>query len=170
MNTYRIGSTLVRMTANQAESWNAGDLTKETLDGATVDAVVDDGEIRRGQTFDLWSWIDGNDEWPARARDMEGCVAILVDRTDRPDIVTLEGHKAIALRFIANAFEALETGTALGREQARLFDDRVCEMFAMHPKLNIRGGIVRERWLDLQKARYSFTLPTINVEIAKVER
>jgi hypothetical protein len=170
MNTYRIGSTLVRMSANQAESWNAGEMDEANFVGATVDAIVDEDGIERGKTYDLWSWIDGNDEWPARARDMEGCLAILVDRTDRPDIVTLEGHKAIALRFIANAFEALETGTALGREQARLFDDRVCEMFAMHPKLNVRGGIVRERWLDLQKARYSFTLPTIEVEIAKVER
>ena len=89
---------------------------------------------------------------------------------NRTDIMTLADYEQTALRFIANAFEALETGTALGREQARLFDDRVCEMFAMHPKLNVRGGIVRERWLDLQKARYSFTLPTIEVEIANVQR
>jgi len=165
METYRIGSTLVRMTAAQAKAWNAGEMDEANFIGATVDAIVDDGDIERGKTYDLWSWIGGHDEWPARARDMEGCLAI-----ERSDIVTLAGHKAIALRFIANAFEALETGTALGREQARLFSDRVCEMFSMHPKLNVHGGVVRERWLDLQKARYSFTLPTIEVEIAKVER
>jgi hypothetical protein len=89
---------------------------------------------------------------------------------NRTDIITFADYEATALRFIANAFEALETETALGREQARLFSDRALEVFKMQPKLNVRGGIVRERWLDLQKARYSFTLPTIDVEIAKVER
>ena len=82
----------------------------------------------------------------------------------------LKDYEATALRFIAHAFEALEQETALGREQARLFSDRVLETIKMHPSLNVRGGIVRERWLDLQKARYSFTLPTIDVEIAKVQR
>lgn len=89
---------------------------------------------------------------------------------NRTDIVTLADYEATALRFIANAFEALEQETALGREQARLFSDRVMDLIKMHPRLNVHGGIVRERWLDLQKARYSFTLPTINVEIAKVEQ
>lgn len=82
----------------------------------------------------------------------------------------LKDYETTALRFIANAFEALEQETALGREQARLFSDRALETIKMQPALNVRGGIVRERWLDLQKARYSFTLPTIDVEIAKVER
>lgn len=89
---------------------------------------------------------------------------------NRTDIVTLADYEATALRFIANAFKALEQETALGREQARLFSDRVMDLIKMHPRLNVHGGIVRERWLDLQKARYSFTLPTINVEIAKVEQ
>jgi hypothetical protein len=89
---------------------------------------------------------------------------------NRTDIMTVADYEATALRFIANAFEALETGTALGREQARLFSDRATETMVMCSKLNVRGAIVRERWLDLQKARYSFTLPTVNVEIAKVER
>jgi len=79
--------------------------------------------------------------------------------TNRTDIVTLADHEAIALRFIANAFEALETGTALGREQARLFDDRVCDVFKIAPKLNVRGSVVRERWLDLQAARYPNATP-----------
>lgn len=89
---------------------------------------------------------------------------------NRTDIMTLADYEATALRFIANAFDALEQETALGREQARLFSDRALETIKMQPKLNVRGGIVRERWLDLQKARYSFTLPTIDVEIAKVEQ
>lgn len=89
---------------------------------------------------------------------------------NRTDIITFADYEATALRFIANAFEALETETALGREQARLFSDRALETIKMYPALNVRGGIVRERWLDLQKARYSFTLPTIDIEIAKVER
>jgi len=76
METYRIGSTLVQMTSAQAKAWNEGDMEKENFVGATVDAIVDDGDIERGKTYDLWSWIGGLDEWPARARDMEGCPAI----------------------------------------------------------------------------------------------
>jgi hypothetical protein len=88
---------------------------------------------------------------------------------NRTDIVTLADYEAIALRFIANAFEALEKGTQHGRETARLYSDQVLLQFSRMPELNRQGGIVRERWLDLQEARYA-SIPTVNVEIEKVER
>lgn len=78
---YLIGSTLVVMTNHNAAAWNRGDLDPESLDGATVTAIVDipDAGIERDRAYPLSDWIGGDGEWTDHARDMEGERARCVD-------------------------------------------------------------------------------------------
>lgn len=78
---YRIGSTIVTMTNHNASAWNRGELDPESLDGATVTAIVDIPEagIERDRAYPLSDWIGGDGEWTDHARDMEGERARCVD-------------------------------------------------------------------------------------------
>lgn len=56
-----------------------------------------------------------------------------------------------ALRFIANAYEALGSGTKIGLEQAENFSHRVADMIITYGAY--QGHCVREQWLELVEAR-----------------
>ena len=73
---YEIGGVCVRMTADQAQAWNDGDVTAESMAGATVaipgrvgsssrlvdgEVVVEDG-LPTVEVTDLWSAIDSDGE------------------------------------------------------------------------------------------------------------
>lgn len=63
----------------------------------------------------------------------------------------------IALGFIAKAFSAIREDTEQGAEEARCYSNHVIEMMKTYG--NLRGHVVRERWLDLQAARYPNATP-----------